>query len=94
MRQESDVFSEEEDDEFDDKEHGFLHEDSLELLDTRSPPKKRTKTEFHLKSPTPGVQHSRLDSSTLSKENRPGNLEEHVIPDIGGLLDCCFISKC
>lgn len=94
MRQESDVFSEEEDDDFEYKEHGFVHEESLEQRDTRSPPKKRTKTESHPGSPTPEVQHSQHDSSTLSKKNRLGHKEERVVPGGGGLLGSYFISKC
>ena len=94
MRQESDVFSEEEDEEFEYKEHVFVHGDFLERHDTRSPPKKRTKTESHPRSPTPEVQHSQHDSSTLSKKNRLGYVEEHVVPDGGGLLGSYFISKC
>ena len=91
MRQESDVFSEEEDGEYDDEEH----EEFMEQRDTRSPPKKRTKTGYHPpRSPTPGMRCGQHDSSTLSKKNRLGHREEHVVPDGGGLLDCYFISNC
>ena len=87
MSQESDVFSQEEDEEYDDEEH----DEFMEQRDTRSPPKKRTKTGYHPpRSPTRCSQH---DSST-SKKNRLGRREEHVVPDGGGLLDCRFISKC